>query len=143
MLAWLFRHFPRLRLVYGLPQLLDALLLLHTLLFHRERALAVQHIEKALLSWPGVTTKPHRFGGVEFNLSRHEIGHLHSHGLLDILVTQSLRDDTVQSGRAQPHHIFPRSAWVSVWILSQDDIPNALLLLRRNYERWRSLDDVL
>lgn len=140
MLAWLFRHFPALRHLYGLPQLLDTLLLAYTVLFHRECALALQQIEKTLLSWPGVSAKPHRFGGVEFCLGRREIGHLHSHGLLDIPFTKQLRDDALEAGQAQPHHIFPHSAWVSVWIRTDKDFPNALKLLRRNYERWQSAD---
>ena len=113
MLAWLARHFPALRRIYGLPQLFDTFLLAGTLLFHKERVLAVQAVEKTLLSWPGVTTRVHRFGGVEFNLGHREIGHLHSHGLLDIPFTRQLRDDAIRAGLAQPHHILPRSAWVS------------------------------
>lgn len=140
MLAWLFRRFPLLRLVPGLPPLFDALLLGGTALLHRERLLFLHAVEAAVLSWPGVTTKVHRFGGTEFNLGRREIGHLHGNGLLDISFTRTLRDEAVAAGRAQPHHIFPQSAWVSVYLRSEEDVPNAVDLLRRNYERRRTQD---
>ena len=135
MLAWLFRRVPRLRLVYGLPQIFDTLLLISTFVLHKERLMSLHEIERTVLSWPGVTTKPHRFGGTEFTRGRREIGHLHSHGLLDIPFTRDLRDAAIGAGQAQPHHIFPHSAWVSVWIRSEGDISNALHLLRRSYER--------
>ncbi len=140
MLAWLFRRFPLLRLVPGLPPLFDALLMGVTALRRPERLRAMHRIERAVLSWPGVTTKVHRFGGTEFNLGRREIGHLHGHGLLDIPFTRTLRDEAVQSGWALPHHIFPQSAWVSIYLRSEQDVPNAVDLLRRNYERRRAQD---
>ena len=100
MLAWLFQHLPFLRLVPGLPALFDALLMGGTGLLHPERLRAMHQVEKVILSWPGVTTKIHRFGGTEFNFGRREIGHLHGNGLLDIPFTRPLRDEAVQAGRA-------------------------------------------
>jgi len=139
-LAWLFRHVPFLRLAPGLPPLLDALLLGATVLLRPERRAALHAVEAAVLSWPGVTTKIHRFGGAEFNLGRREIGHLHGNGLLDIPLTKAIRDEVLGSGAAQPHHIFPHSGWVSVYLRSEEDVPGAVTLLRRNYERWQAQD---
>jgi len=144
MLAWLFHRFPRLRLVPGLPSVFDALLMGGTALLHRERLIAMHYVEVAILSWPGVTTRIHRFGGTEFTLNagagRREIGHLHGNGLLDIPFSRTLRDAAVSAGRAQPHHIFPRSAWVSFFIRTEADVPGATALLRQNYERWQAQD---
>ncbi len=140
MLALLFRTVPSLRHVAGLPPLFDTLLLTHTALFHHERLTALHEIEQAVLSWPGVTTKIHRFGGTEFVLGRREIGHLHGNGLLDISFTRRLRDQVVGEGLAQPHHIFPHSAWVSFPVRAKVDISCAVCLLRLNYERWDNLE---
>jgi hypothetical protein len=139
-LAWLFRHVPFLRLAPGLPALFDTLLLAGTVLLHPERRTSLHAIETAILSWPGVTTKIHRFGGTEFNLGRREIGHLHGNGLLDIPFTRPLRDEAVGAGRALPHHIFPRSGWISFYIRGEEDVPNAISLLWRSYDRWQRLD---
>ncbi len=140
MLATLFRHFPHLRRVHGLPQIVDTALLAHTLLLRPTRIPPREAVERALLSWPGVSTKIHRFGGVEFIVNGREIGHIHGHGLLDIPFTRDLRDDAVTSGLARPHHIFPLSAWVSFDLHTNGDVPNALILLRRNYERRQAMD---
>jgi hypothetical protein len=140
MLAWLFRRVPHLRLVPGLPALFDAFLLAGTALFYRERFAALHQIERAVLSWPGITVKIHRFGGTEFNLGPREVGHLHGNGLLDIPFTKALRDEIVSAGEARPHHIFPRSAWISYSVRSKADLPGAISLLRRNYERWQKSD---
>lgn len=139
MLAWLFHRLPRLRLVPGLPSLLDAVLMGATALRHPDRLAAMHQVEAAILSWPGVSTRIHRFGGTEFTLGagrdRREIGHLHGNGLLDIPFSRTLRDAAVAAGLAQPHHIFPRSAWVSLFLRAESDVPNAVALLHRNYER--------
>jgi len=103
MLARLFRHVPLLRLVPGLPPLFDSLLMAVTTLWRPERLRAMHRIETIILSWPGVTTKIHRFGGTQFNLGRHEVGHLHGHGLLDIPFSRTLRDEAVAAGFAAPH----------------------------------------
>lgn len=141
-LAWASRRLPLLRHIPGLPCLFDTLLMGKTALLHRERLLAMHRLETVILSWPGVTTRIHRFGGTEFTLNngqgRREIGHLHGNGLLDIPFSKALRDEAVQEGRALPHHIFPQSAWVSFFIRSEEDVPNAAALLRRNYERRRA-----
>jgi len=140
MLARLARVVPALRLVPGLPSLFDAVLLAHTALFHPKRLKALHEVEQIVLSWPGVTTKLHRFGGTEFRLGNREIGHLHGNGLLDIPYSKVLRHQMVQSGNAQPHHLFPRSNWISFYIISPTDVPNATTLLRLNYERWLAVD---
>jgi hypothetical protein len=138
MLSWLARHLPVLRRVYVLPQLMDTLLLAHTLARHPAKARAMHTLEAEVLNWPGVSTRIHRFGGTEFRVNRREIGHLHGHGLLDILFTRAMRDDAVEAGLARPHHIFPQSAWISFDLHDASDVPVALALLRRNYDRFTS-----
>ena len=41
-------------------------------------------IRREVLSWPGVTEEPHRFGGVEFRFGKRELGHLHGNYLADL-----------------------------------------------------------
>ncbi len=93
-----------------------------------------QIITEQLLKWPHVTQQPHRFGGIEFLFKGKEIGHLHGNGLADILLPRSLRDQFIASGRAQPHHIYPSSSWVSIYLKSDEDAANALDAFRAKYE---------
>ncbi len=133
-LSWL-AQFSGIRRVYVLPQLLDTALLAHTVLRRPETARAMHLVEAEILNWPGVTSGIHRYGGTEFRVGSREIGHLHGHGLLDVLYTRVVRDQIVEAGLAQPHHIFPQSAWVSFDVRTAEDVPAALMLLHRNYER--------
>ena len=92
-------------------------------------------IERELLSWPGVTAHPHRFGGVEFQINNHEIGHLHGNRLADLPFPVRVRKELVEAGRASPHHILPESGWVSYHIRGEEDVPSVVDLFRLNYER--------
>jgi hypothetical protein len=87
-----------------------------------------------LLSWPGVTNQPHRFGGIEFLFQGKEIGHLHGDHLVDLLLPKSQRDEWIAAGRAKPHHIFPESGWLSIYLKSEEDVVNAVEILRTKYE---------
>jgi hypothetical protein len=91
-------------------------------------------IRQAVLEWPGVSAQPHRFGGVEFNLGRREIGHIHGDSLVDIPFPKKVRDEIVAAGRAQAHHLLPESGWVSFYLRQKEDVKLAIDLLRASYE---------
>lgn len=95
----------------------------------------VQEIEQAVTSWPDVTAQPHRFGGVEFRVHNHEIGHLHGNSLADLPFPVRLRQELVAAGRAMPHHILPDSGWVSFYIRNATDVSAVIALFRLNYDR--------
>ena len=80
-----------------------------------------QTIKEEILKWPGITTEPNRFGGIEFLVNKKEMGHLHGDKLADLPFPVEIRKELVASGRALPHHIYPESGWVSYWIRNSDD----------------------
>ncbi|RCW51711.1 luciferase family protein [Paenibacillus prosopidis] len=88
-----------------------------------------------LLSWAGVTVQPHRFGGIEFVIEGKEIGHLHGDHLVDLLLPKSERDEWIASGKAEPHHIYPESGWVSIYLKTEEDVAHAIEILYSKYER--------
>jgi hypothetical protein len=92
-------------------------------------------IVRAVSAWQGVTAAPHRFGGTELRFGRRELGHVHGNRLADLPFPLLVRNDLVAAGRAQPHHIYPESGWVSVPIRGETDVPRVLELFRMNYER--------
>lgn len=92
-------------------------------------------IEAAVGSWTGVTKQAHRFGGVEFRLGKIELGHLHGDRLADLPFPTKLRDQLIEEGRAQPHHVLPNSGWVSRAIREASDIEDVIALFRLNYDR--------
>jgi hypothetical protein len=92
-------------------------------------------IEREVLSWPSVTAHTHRFGGIEFRIGRREIGHLHGGRLADLPFPGRIRQELVAAGQASPHHVLPKSGWVSYHIRSPEDVPHVLELFRLNYDR--------
>jgi hypothetical protein len=112
------------------PQVFDTMLLLATVLFDR-RALAIREsLESEACGSLGVTLSVHRFGGVGFKHGRHELAHLHGNGLFDAFVGVKAREQVVRSGMALPHHVFPKSGWVSFWMKTESDVGTALELMR-------------
>jgi len=92
-------------------------------------------IVRELSSWPGVTIELHRFGGTGFRHGRRELGHLHGDRLADLPFPLLVRNDLVASGRAEPHHIYPESGWVSYFIQGFSDVERVIELFRLNYNR--------
>lgn len=92
-------------------------------------------ITSELTGWPGVTVHPHRFGGVEFQLNGHELGHLHGSRQADLPFPVRVRQELVAAGQAEPHHILPETGWVTFYIRGAEDVPAVLALFRRNYDR--------
>jgi Family of unknown function (DUF5519) len=95
---------------------------------------AGEKIYEAVTGWREVAARPHRFGGTEFRVGRREVGHVHGDSLVDIPFPLRVRDELVESGSAEPHHVLPRSGWVSVYLRKPPDVARAIELLRRSYE---------
>lgn len=98
----------------------------------------IQPIIDTVRTWEQVTSQPHRFGGVEFNLGKVEIGHVHGHGLVDIPFTRRLRDILVANGDAEPHHLLSESGWISFYLRQPQDTAQAIRLMRLSYVQKRS-----
>ena len=97
---------------------------------------ASEQVREAVGSWPGVTTKPHRFGGTEYLYGKKEMGHVHGDRLADLPMPRRLHDELIASGRAQPHHILPETGWISVWIDGPRDVSGVIELFRMQYDRY-------
>ena len=114
----------------GAPQIFDALLLAGTGIFHPSRLRVISEIESAVRQWPGVRVGVHRLGGIGFFFNGKESSHIHGNGLLDCFVGRTNRDLLISDGRALPHHVFPRSGWISFWIRGEEDFQPAVDLIR-------------
>lgn len=94
-----------------------------------------QAIVREVSAWPGVTTGPHRFGGIELRLGRRELGHLHDNRLADLPFPLLVREQLVAEGKAEPHHVYPESGWVSYFMRDETDVARVVALFRLNYDR--------
>ena len=95
---------------------------------------ASKQIIDTLLTWQGIETHPHRFGGMEFRIGKREIGHIHGDSLVDIPFPKKIRDEIVAAKEAEPHHILPETGWVSFYLREEADVERAIALLKRSYE---------
>jgi hypothetical protein len=99
-------------------------------------------IKKEILSWPNVTAEPHRFGGIEFRLNKREMGHIHGEYVADLPFPMKTRNDLVNSGRVSPHHVLPKSGWVSYWITQDKEqqehkVSAVVELFKMRYEQLK------
>ena len=95
---------------------------------------AKKRIDDAVQDWCDVAARAHRFGGTEYRFGRREIGHVHSDSLVDIPFPKKVRDELVAARRAEPHHILPKSGWVSIYLRQPSDVDRAIELLHLSYE---------
>ena len=115
------------------PHVFDALLLTWTALVAPKRLRAIDAVESFAGELPGVERTRHRFGGTGFECNGVEFAHVHGNGLLDIHLTRSIAEHAIDDSGADEHHVCGRSAWISYWLASPDDLPNAKRLLEKAY----------
>jgi hypothetical protein len=114
----------------GAPQFFDAMLLALTALFRPACLRGISAIESNVRTWPEFRVGTHRLGGIGFFFRGRESSHIHGNGLLDCFVGRENRERLVADGRALPHHIFPRSGWISFWVREEADVEEALELIQ-------------
>lgn len=95
---------------------------------------ALDEIGREVSSWNGVVVSPHRFGGTEFRLGRRELGHVHGDSFADIVLPMDVRNNVIDEGMAEPHHILPKSGWITFRFRKQGDIERAIELFRLSYD---------
>jgi hypothetical protein len=95
---------------------------------------AQKRIVEALSSWKDVAAAPHRFGGTEFRLGNQELGHVHGDYQADIAFPMDVRNKLVEEGKAEPHHVLPRSGWITFRFRNDGDVENAIDLFRQSYD---------
>lgn len=98
-------------------------------------------IERAVLSWPGVTTGDTGRGGLQFLYGKVELGHLHGASCADLPFPRRVRDQLIAAGRADVHPPLPNSGWVRRRTDGPDDAAAVIELLRMNYDRARARDE--
>jgi Family of unknown function (DUF5519) len=101
--------------------------------------LSIQHtVINTLTTWEGVTSAPHRFGGIEFNLGTTEIGHIHrANGMVDILFSRALREQLVNENQTGLHHLLPETGWTTTFLRTETDIERIVWLFRVSYLQKR------
>ena len=133
MFEFIIKYLGFLKHIPPLPQIADGFIKLNTFIFRREVLIFTDEIEQAVLSWKGTSLKMHKYGGIQFDVNNKEIGHIHSNGLLDILLKREIKAQLIREGRVQNHHTFTKSGWISFYIKNESDKKYAIELLEYSY----------
>ena len=123
--------------VPGMGFLFDNCLNIWTLVTDPAQFDYIDDIELQLLLWEGVNIGLHKYGGIQFNYNKREIGHIHGNGLLDMLLSSKLKQQLMQEGKIFDHHVFKHTGWISFYIKTQADRDYALRLLKLGYQLQR------
>ena len=135
MLSFVVKYVGFLKRVPGLAILFDSWLKLWMLLTRPEVLNWIGDIEDEALTWEHTTSSIHKYGGLQLNCRGSEIGHIHSDGLVDILLSRNIKQQLMKEGRVKDHHLFKNSGWISFNIRTAADKDYALYLLRRGYQK--------
>jgi Family of unknown function (DUF5519) len=92
-------------------------------------------IKQELLRWKGVTIHEHNFVSIIFYVDGREMGHLHDDSIADLQFPAKVSKKLVAEGRVLPHHIIPKSGWVSHQIQNDKDVQAVIELFRFQYDR--------
>jgi len=94
-----------------------------------------EKIKQELLRWKGVTIHEHNFVSMIFYVDGKEMGHLHGDSIADLQFPATVGKKLVRDGYVLPHHIIPKSGWVSHEIQNAKDVETVIDLFRFQYNR--------
>jgi hypothetical protein len=92
-------------------------------------------IKQELLGWEGVTMHDHDFATTRFYVNDIEMGHIHGDEIADLEFPARIRKKLVSEGKVMPHHIIPKSGWVSHEIRKPEDVQTVIELFYLQYQR--------
>jgi hypothetical protein len=127
------KYFGFLKKIPLLPHLFDGMMKIEKFVNNRNVLNYIDEIEKEVLSWNHTSVHIHRFGGIQFDVNKKEIGHIHGNGLLDILFKKEIKEQLIKEGRVREHHTFKKSGWISFYIRDEQDKKFAIELLEYSY----------
>ncbi len=95
---------------------------------------AADRIDAEVTSWPGVTAGMGKRGEYGFSVGRRQIGHLHGDRAAHFAFPKSQWAELMEAGRITTHPV-DRPGLGARRIDSEEDIAEAIALMRLNYDR--------
>lgn len=135
MFRFVTRYLGFLKAIPGFGLVFDAWLRIATIMINPKVSDYIDNIETEVSAWQNIRISIHKYGGLQFNCGSLELGHIHSNGLLDMLLSRKEKLRLMaEDGRILNHHIFKGTGWISLYIKSEDDAAFALQLLKMAYD---------
>ena len=139
MFAFVTRYLAIFKYIPGAAMIFDTWLKLWSLIVKPDLLNYIDDIEAEVLKWPGTNVRFHKYGGLQFNYEDKEIGHIHSNGLLDVLLSRKIKQCLLAEERITEHHVFKNTGWISFYINTDSDKKYALKLLRISYNKYNQV----
>jgi hypothetical protein len=130
MFGFVIKYLGFLKSVPGLALLFDFWLKIYTLFINPDMLDWIDEIGAEVLKWEDTSLSTHKYGGLQFNYKGKELGHIHSNGLLDMLLSRKIKQQLLKDGRIQDHHSFKNTGWISFYMHNKCDADYAVHLLR-------------
>ncbi|UVS68179.1 DUF5519 family protein [Nitrososphaera viennensis] len=92
-------------------------------------------IKQELLGWEGVTMHDHDFATTRFYVNGIEMGHIHGDEIADLQLPAKISKRLVSEGKVLPHHVIPKSGWVSHEIKKPEDVKVVIDLFYLQHQR--------
>lgn len=128
-------HLAFLRNIPLLPLVFDNLLKLFCFFASPSVLNQMDDIDEALSGWPGITASFHKYGGIQYNLGKRELGHIHGNGITDIQLSKSTAEQLIQKGMAAEHHTIKNAGWVSIYLNHGSNTESAIIVFGLAYEQ--------
>ncbi|RWY49385.1 luciferase domain-containing protein [Mucilaginibacter gilvus] len=139
MFRFVTRYLGFLKAVPGTALVFDAWLRIATIFTHPEVSGYIDSIEREISGWDNTCTGIHKYGGLQFSYAKHELGHIHSNGLLDMRFSREIKQQIMAvDSRVEHHHVFKSTGWISFYIKTEADAVYAVKLLTMAYEEYRA-----
>ena len=136
--SFVVKYFGFLKVIPLTPHVFDGLLRLWSLLTKAEVLEWMDEIEGEILTWEGVSVGMHKYGGLQFDYKKREIGHLHGNGLVDISFNRGQKQLLLKEGRISNHHVLNNTGWISFMLKSKSDVNYVKYLLKISYDHKKN-----
>ncbi|KLT65413.1 luciferase family protein [Pedobacter sp. BMA] len=121
-----------------LAQIFDNVMKLWLFVVDPERLDLLDELENTALKWEQNSVALHQYGGIQFNFSGKEFAHVHSNGILDILLSAQIKSDLILANKVSEHHLITKSGWVTYYLKDKEGLALAIDLLALAYKRVAS-----
>lgn len=130
-IAKVFRPFKK---IPYLPILIDSQIKVYTLFFKPQVFKKMIEINEQIKCLPKVKSKHHKYGGLEYQVNNKEFCHIHSDGLIDVILNRKIANDFIEKDYCEEHHVMPDTGWVSHQINKKTDLTKILEVIYKAYD---------
>jgi len=118
-----------------LPIILDEQMKIYTLFFRPQVFSKMIDLTKWIKEHEGVSTKYHKYGGIEFVVNQKEICHIHGDGLVDVILDKKIKEQFIGQNAIEEHHVISGGNMISYQLTKNEDLNLIKKIIKLSYEK--------